>query len=204
MPELNHHVGDNAAVSREAPERAEVPLSKSRIVFIMMIVLFFLAVSMWLAIEHPRSWKFSPEVVMVAGGVCSAFAFFALCMLVTRLTQSQAGLVFDSKGLVDRASGIPLGRIEWSDISAISLSYASPQEKRVQKGPLLVILHVNNPESYISHLPWGIRRMVAKFYLWKWGTPIVIYPTLVSVNWDGLIALIEKFSGLKVGRPDSL
>src|SRR5215510_4090513 len=135
----------------ETAERLLIPLSKAKIVLLLMGSAVFVATGFFLwANADQFSSPMYVEAVAIAGigffGLCGLFALF-------KLLDRAPGLILDAEGIVDNSSGVSAGRIPWSDICGFKTT-------SVQKQKFLTI-EVQNAQTYLGKANFLKRQLVA-------------------------------------------
>jgi hypothetical protein len=167
-------------------ERIEIPLSKSKIVLMLVGALAFVAVGFWFVIAPPvienLHWA-NPTKIAVVG--YATILFFGLCAfyLIRKLPDNKAGLVIDDIGLVDNSSGLAAGQILWSDIENISVIEIHRQK--------LIMLHVKNPHDYIDRQTSLFRRKGMEMNNRMYGTPLSMTANGLKTSFDNLLTTLN-------------
>jgi len=121
-----------------------------------------------------------------------AVAFFGLCggVGIKKLFSKQPGLVFNSSGIVDNASGVSAGLIPWTEIIGAEVF-------EIQKQDILVI-KVTDPQKFVDR--GGLLRRVFNQANYKMcGSPIVISANTLRLNFAELQSLFSQYQR-KYGR----
>jgi hypothetical protein len=124
--------------------------------------------------------------IYVKGVSVLSVAFFGWCGLRApfKLFDGSPGLVLDGEGIIDNASGLAVGRVEWREIHGVHLLSVSGQR-------FLAFL-VDRPEDFLrrgSFLSRVFSRMNYKMY----GTPILISANALQVDFDELERQVQDF-----------
>jgi hypothetical protein len=162
--------------------RIEVPLSRAKIVLILLGSAGFvaIAIAIWPAVSlTPRG---SLEIVIA---LAAAIVFFGACGLYAlwKLFDAAPGLVIDEQGIVDNSSGISAGRIPWSDIVGVHVTTLRRQR--------FLTIEVSEPTKYVERASFLKRQMVrlnAKYF----GGPIQISAIALKIDFDELVNIISR------------
>jgi hypothetical protein len=168
-------------MSNVTAERILIPLSKTKIVLLLVGSVVFVAVSLWLwdhADEIPHRNPLYVEAVAIAG-----IGFFGLCGLYAlfKLFDTAPGLIVDAEGIVDNSSGVSAGRIPWSHICGFKI-------KSVHKQRFLTI-EVHNPETYVRKANF-LKRPLVTLNMKYFGGPIQISANTLKIDFDRLIEVV--------------
>ncbi len=170
-------------------QRIEIPLSKSKIILMLIGALAFVATGLWFVIAPPKIenvyWG-NPTKIAIAG--YGSIIFFGLCafVFIRKLPDNKPGLIIDSTGLIDNSSGLSAGHILWTDIENISVLEIHKQK--------LLMLKVKNPQDYINRQNNLFRRKGMELNYKMYGTPLSITANGLKIPFQELLALItQKF-----------
>lgn len=172
-------------------QQVEIPLSKSKMVLMLLGALAFVAIGLWFVIDPPEienSYWGNPTKIAIVG--YASILFFGLCAvyLVRKLPDNKPGLVIDDTGLTDNSGGLSGGHIPWTDIKNISVL-----EMHKQK---LIMLEVKNPEDYISRQRSLLKRKGMQLNHKMYGTPLSISANGLKISFDDLMQLLmERYKG---------
>lgn len=161
-------------------ERVEIPLSRVKISAGIVVALLAFLASVWLwkdpAVPHQNStWV----QFWAMGGMI--FCGFAGLFLTRKLFDFAPGLIIDSIGIIDGASGVGVGRVPWTDIIGLTT--------RRQGRTRWVVVEVRNPEIYIRRVPWSRRWLV----ILTRRHPINISSIMLAIDFDDLLKLMTSF-----------
>lgn len=169
-------------------KQAVIPLSKKKtirslagaILFVILGVLFILKPFWFIKSDDPM-------MIRTIGYLCIAFFGIAAVFLVRTLTNKKDGFFIDAEGIIDRSSGVAVGRVYWKDITGMRVEQVASQP--------FIMLEVKDPLSYIQqqHNPLKKRTMEMNYQIYK--TPIGITANFLDIEFAKLEDLIR--SGLK-------
>lgn len=174
-------------------QRIEIPLSKLKLVMMLVGALAFVAIGCWFVIAPPKisnAYWGNPTRLAIAG--YGSIIFFGLCaaFFIRKLPDTKPGLIIDETGLFDNSGALSAGQILWKDIENISVL-----EMHKQK---LLMLEVNNPQEYIDRQKSLLKRKGMALNYKMYGTPISITANGLSMPFDELLALVtQKFEEAK-------
>jgi hypothetical protein len=170
-------------------QRIEVPLSKSKIISMLIGAVTFVFIGFWFVIAPPQignSYWGNPTKITIAG--YASIIFFGLCSvaLILKLPDTKPGLILDDTGLTDNSSGLSAGHILWTDIENISVLEIHKQK--------LLMLEVKNPQDYIDRQNSLFKRKSMELNYKIYGTPLSITTNGLKVPFQELLTLItQKF-----------
>jgi hypothetical protein len=169
-----------------AEQRIEIPISKTKIVLMLIGALAFVALGSWFVLS-PTTFKstqwINPAFITIVGYV--SILFFGLCAIfcIRKLTGNQPGLIIDEKGLIDNSSGLSAGHILWSDIEDVSVIEIHKQK--------LIMIHVKNPHDYIVRHNNLVKRKGLELNNKMYGTPLSISSNGLQTSFDNLLAILK-------------
>lgn len=168
-------------------QRIEIPLSKSKIVLMLIGALMFVAIGLWFIINPPKienTYWGNPTKIAIAG--YASIIFFGLCglVLMRKLPDNKPGLIIDDTGITDNSSGLSAGHILWADIENISVLEIHKQR--------LLMLEVNNPQDYIDRQNSLFKRKGMALNYKMYGTPLSITSHGLKIPFQELLALVTK------------
>lgn len=170
-------------------QRIEIPLSKTKIVLMLIGALTFVVIGLWFIIAPPQienSYWGNPTKIAIAG--YASIIFFGLCavILIRKLPDNKPGLIIDDTGLTDNSSGLSAGHILWTDIENISVLEVHKQR--------LLMLEVSNPQDYIDRQNSLFKRKGMALNYRMYGTPLSITANGLKIPFQELLALVtERF-----------
>ena len=177
----------------EAPNGFVIPLSKAKIVLLLLGSLAFVGSGIWIWSVADNQTHFNPfyiRAVAVAG-----VSFFGLCALYCsfKVFDTRPGLIIDNQGIVDNSSAVAAGRISWDEIVGVKVAEVSGQR--------FITVEVANPERIVERGGF-LSRLLNGESMKMTGSPINISSNSLNVKFDtlleGLTKAFEKYKG--VGR----
>lgn len=169
-------------------QKIVIPLSKSKIVFLLAASVSFVLVGVWLfgmdAAEIASGRRFDNPIVVHGIGLVSML-FGGLCAfaIARKLIDPAPGLVLDARGLTDNTSALSAGFIPWSDIIGFEV-------RRIQRQRILYVL-LDDPHAFVSKFG-PIKRMLLKANMRMSSSPVAITSNALSISFDELTALVER------------
>jgi hypothetical protein len=154
-----------------------IPLSKFKIVILMLGAWSFVALGIWML-----TWD-NPKEQLIGG---LSVAFFGLCGLfaIWKLLDKKPGLILNSAGLVDNTSAVAAGMVPWSDISGLALLEIKHQQ--------MLVISVKDPQRYIERGNAMVRAMKRANHR-MCGSPVVISSHALKIDFDELQALLSQY-----------
>lgn len=166
-------------------EQIEIPLSKKKLIIMLIGSIGFVAVGLWFVIKPPaiNNSFFGNSTVILLSGIASIL-FFGLCavFMAPKISDKKPGLIIDSIGITDNSSGVSAGQIFWNDIENISVIELHRQK--------LIMLHLINPQEYIDKQTSGFKRKVMNMNLNMYETPCIISSNTLQINFDELLSIL--------------
>lgn len=175
-------------------DKIEIPLSKIKILFIffgaiafvILGVLFLINPSMFIS-EVARN----PTIIFIIG--LASVLFFGLCAIVAfrKLFDKKVGLVIDSTGIMDNASGLSAGQIHWKNVTNIKAIKVA--------GENLLMIIVNNPDEFINRQKNPILKKMAKLNHINYGSPISLSANGLKCKFSELDKILnDQFEKWKI------
>lgn len=166
-------------------ERIEIPLSKTKLAFLLIAAIIFVVFSVWF-IVNPETFVnnvFQDVALVRIVGIVGA-AFFGLGMVVIgkKVVEDKAGLIIDDQGITDNSNAASVGLIEWADITKIrEISIATNK---------MLMLDTNQPEKYINRAKNGLIKRTMQTNHKMYGSPLSIAPSSLKINFKELKELV--------------
>ncbi|MFS4418809.1 STM3941 family protein [Maribacter sp. 2307ULW6-5] len=169
-------------------EKIEIPLSKKKIILLLLAAIAFVAGGIWIATNPerfiPNIFKITnPEIIRIGGIVGILFFGAAGIYGIKKLFDKKVGLIIDSNGITDNSNASSIGLIEWNDISDI-------RTKQVMSTKFLLI-DIVNPEKYIGKAKNGIQSRLMKANMNMYETPLSITSNTLKYDFGKLEKLIK-------------
>ncbi len=166
-----------------------IPLSKGKIVLLIIGSLAFVTACAWL-FNIKAGGEY--EAVFWKGFAIIGGIFFSITGIfgIKKIFDFEPGLVINSEGIIDNSSAVSIGLIKWGDIVGFKVMQISSTK-------LLLIL-VKNPEKYIEMEENKIKRKLMSMNNSRYGSPISISSNALKINFKELEKMIqdnfEKYS----------
>ena len=169
-------------------EKIEIPLSKKKLIFLLVGSLVFVAAGIWFLVNPPNINNpvfGNPRFILIIS--IAAILFFGLMgfFIARKLPENKPGLIIDQEGLIDNSSALSPGQIPWSDIVNISVIEISRQK--------LILLDVKNPQDYIDRQSNGFKKKLMQINHNSYGTPISISANSLQIEFNELFGILENY-----------
>lgn len=166
--------------------KTEIPLNKSKLKLTLAGAFIFVAIGLWFIIAPPVNealWN-SPILFRSLGAVC--LLFFALCAVIIskKIKDPNPGLIIDSEGITDNASGVSAGFIPWKDITGFKSTEVFTQK--------FIMVTVSNPNDYIDRQTNSLKRKAMAMNYKTYGSPISIPKQSLDYDFTELEILLAK------------
>jgi hypothetical protein len=167
----------------------EIQLRKSKLVFGTITSIIFLGIGIWLLAAPPvitlPVLRNQLIVSLVAGASCGFWGIMAT-IFFSKLKYRKPGLIISSEGITDNTSGLHIGFVPWSDITAVT--------ERTVFNQKFINLAVNDPQTYIAKQPNALKRKAMEINQHSFGCAIYISTNGLDISYKELKALItDKF-----------
>ncbi|HEX8189739.1 MAG TPA: STM3941 family protein [Pyrinomonadaceae bacterium] len=170
-----------------------IELSRAKLVLTVLGSCAFVALGAWLLsfdareIQYGRSFTFfynSPPIVYGMG--VAAILFFGLCGLygLFKVFDRKPGLILNSSGIHDNASGVAAGFIPWAEVLG-----ASVYEIHNQK---MLVIGVRDPQKYLAR-GGALKRAFNKANAGMSGSPVSISSVALKINFAELVSLFNRY-----------
>lgn len=177
----------------DSTDETIIELSRTKLVLLILGACAFVVAGVWLLsldaaeIRSGRGFRFffnDPTVVYGAG--VASILFFGACGLygLRKMFDKKPGLVLNSDGIVDNASGVAAGFIPWSEVTGSGVV-------EIQKQKMLVI-GVRDPQKYIDR-GGALRRAMNKANSGMTGSPVAIPSVTLKINFSELVSLFNRY-----------
>ena len=168
-------------------QRIEIPLSKAKILLMLIGATAFVAIGLWFVVAPPeiKNSYWGNPTKMAFVGYASIF-FFGLCaaFFIRKLPDTKPGLIIDNTGLIDNSGALSAGQILWADIVNISVLQMHKQK--------LLLLEVKNPHDYINRQSSLLKRKGMELNHKMYGTPISVTANGLKMPFQELYSLVSK------------
>ena len=164
-------------------ERIEIFTSKKKNVFLLFLVIIFLAVGIFCflnANELSNDGKRSIIFIEVISIIVVIFALIALVFIIKNLLNNQWVLAIDEKALHIRIQKYYL--IPWQEIIGF-------QELEI-KGNKSILIQVKNPETLIANEKNFFVKKMMQWSQKMYGAPISIASSIMKISHKELVSLL--------------
>ena len=167
-------------------ERIEIPLSKGKLIIILLLSIIFFAIGLWFIISPPemKNSNFDIPTLFWVSGV-ALILFFGFCgvVIIKKLRDKTPGLIIDKSGIIDNSRGIPAGHIPWKDIVQIKSMKVFTQN--------FLIIIVRHPDIYINRQTKAPLKKAMEFNNKNYGSPITISESSLKCNFKELEKILQ-------------
>lgn len=164
-------------------ERIEIFTSKKKNIFLLFLVIIFLAVGIFCflnANELSNDGKRSIIFIEVISIIVVIFALIALVFIIKNLLNNQWVLAIDEKALHIRIQKYYL--IPWQEIIGF-------QELEI-KGNKSILIQVKNPETLIANEKNFFKKKMMQWSQKMYGAPISIASSTMKISHKELVSLL--------------
>lgn len=134
--------------------------------------------------EYVSTLYRNPSVIRISGIVGICFFGPAAILLCGKLFNNTPGLSIDENGITDNTNASSLGLIDWRDITHVEVRQIASTQ--------IMILHTNMPEKYMERTGNIIARKAISMNYKMYGSPIIITPNTLKMDFDRLEDLIRS------------
>ncbi len=161
-----------------------VPLSKAKIILLMIGALAFIIAGAWGVIEPERfaSIRYPKNTVFISGLAAVLFFGFCFVFIAKKVFSRKAGLIINDDGIIDNSNATSVGLIEWKDITGIK-SWGTGSSK-------VIVVLTSEPEKYIERSKNIISKKAMKANNRMYGSPLSIISNSLKINFLELEKLI--------------
>ena len=165
----------------------QIPISKKKIILILLGGIILLLGGVWLAVEPERFidniFRIRNENQIRMSGI-AGIIFFGVLMFFwfKKLFDKKNGLTINDVGIIDNSNGTSIGLIKWNDI----IGFRTEQEFS-QK---FIMVDVKNPEYYIEKRKNGLGKKAMEMNYAKYGSPITIISNSLNYKFSELEKLL--------------
>jgi hypothetical protein len=167
-------------------ERIEIPLSKIRIMLIVLASLMFILLG-FLLLDDDIGWHGRHTALRKPVGIAAiiVFGIFGIAAFA-KLFSIKKGFIIDRKGITDNSGIASFGFIPWSDIQQFKINQARSQKQ--------ILVYVNHPEERISGYSFfaGIFMKISYKFC---GAPFSVSHVMLKCEFDTLYNLLQKYLG---------
>jgi len=177
----------------DSTDETIIGLSRAKLLRLILASCAFVALGAWMLstdaeeIRSGRSFNFLfREPWFVYGAGLASVIFFGACGLYgfIKLFDKRPGLILDSSGVFDNASGVAAGFIPWSEVSG-----AGVYEVYGQK---MLGIGVSDPQKYINR-GGALKRALNKAGYRMTGNPVAVSSVALKIDFKELVSLFERY-----------
>lgn len=161
----------------------EIPLSKGKILLMLLGCIAFVIGSIWLFNFAETQEEYAPALLKGIGGI--GFAFFGLAgaFILKKLTDKKPGLTINDKGIIENTNGISIQMVEWKDITDIEGINVSGQK--------LIVVKVKKPQKYVDKASNNAQKRLLRLNVRQYGTPIFITANSLQMGFEEVLGLLN-------------
>ncbi len=180
--------------------KVEIPLSKTKIILLLLGGLVFVIAGILLTInpeEFISSIMRSPQIIRIGGIIAVLFFGTGSVYVIRKLFDKQMGLIIDEEGIIDNTNALGLVFIRWTDIKKIKTEQVASTK--------FLLIYTKNPDKYLNRIK-GFKRKLMEGNNIMYGTPLSITSNSLRCNFNDLEKLINdrfKEQLKKFGIPES-
>ena len=165
--------------------RIEIPLSKTKLLLLLAGSILFVAAGFFCIMVVADGYAKYSSIFLKGVGVVAILFFGATGVSATKkIFDNKMGLIIDDRGMTDNSSGVSIGLIKWSDITAITTEEISSSK--------FLLIYVTNPEYYLNQAK-GFKRKMMKANYSMYGTPLSMTSNGLKCKFSELEQLIHKY-----------
>ncbi len=164
----------------------EIPLSKTKIILLLIGALVFVAAGSWGILEPERfaSYRYPKNIVLIIG--IASISFFGTCFvfIAKKVFSRKPGLIINENGIIDNSNATSVGLIDWEDITGMKTLKISSSK--------IIVIKTSKPEKYIRRSKNIISRNAMKANHRMYGSPLSIISNSLKINFNELENLITE------------
>ena len=177
----------------DTTDETVIELSKTKMALLLLASCAFVAAGAWLltldaaAIRSDRSFRFFFNEPLFAYGLgVLSILFFGFCgvVAVRKMFDKKPGLVLNSSGVFDNASGASARLIPWPDVVGYEVIEIQGQK--------MLIIQVGDPRKYIDR-GGPMRRALNRASYKMGGGTISIPSNTLKIDFPELVALFDQY-----------
>ncbi len=168
----------------------EIALSKSKMLFAILGSLVFVGFGVWFLVSPPtidNPLFGNPTTIFIIGLASVLFFGLTTVLIFKKLFDKSPGLIVNNEGISDNSSAVAAGFIPWEDVKEIKVTNVFNQK--------ILVLIVNNPESYFKNVKNKIKRNSMKMNYKTYGSPIGIVANALQIDFNNLHKMISEKLG---------
>ncbi len=165
-----------------------VPISKVKLIKLLIFSIIFVALGIWIIIARPEVSNAVLDNAVVKYGAAAGSLLMGVAgtiFFTLKMFDNKPGLIIDSKGITDNASGVSAGFIPWEDIRQIYTTQVMSEK--------FIMIGVSNPEKYIDRQTKFLKRKAMNYNYKAYGSPISLTVSALKTNHDSLLATLNAF-----------
>jgi len=166
----------------------EIALSKNKTYKMLFGSLLFVVMAAWLI--YARKDYGNPILILIVGIIAILFFGYIAFFLIKALPDKKPGLIISTEGIVDNASAVAAGFIQWEDVQEIKVAQVMNQK--------FLMIMVSNPEEYINRRKGAVARNAMQMNYKSYGSPISISANALAISFDELHQIVlDRFNQSK-------
>lgn len=173
--------------------RTEIPLSKTKLLKLLLFSVLFLIAGLWIILKNPQVSNpvFNNSVMKTLasyGGVI--MGVLGIYFFSRQLFDKNPGLVLTDQGIYDNTSAFKVGLIPWSDVSHI---YESTVQASIASKQRFITIGLTEPQKYIAKETNGLKRKLLQANAKRYGSPIHISTNALKTKHNELMQLFTSY-----------
>lgn len=161
-------------------EPIEIPLSRKKMLLLLLGCIVFVALGFWFAISPPDVDDYiwgNPVVSFWFAVFFIVFFSVAGVAFIRKLLNKAPGMIIDETGIVDNSSGASGGRILWKEIKEFSTATVYTQR--------FIVVRFKDPQEYLSRQT-GIKRRMMQLNYKTYNAPVAINVNTLKISFKEL------------------
>jgi hypothetical protein len=159
----------------------EIPLSKTKMVLTLIGSALFITAGVWF-VSNPYEFHRAHLLISIVGVVVIIFFGVVALYIVSKLFDTDPGLIIDDDGITDNSSMFAVGFVPWEDVTDINVIEVSGQK--------IIMIMVTDADGYIRRQPNALARRTASLNYRMYGSPVAISAHGLRSSFDNLYKLI--------------
>lgn len=174
----------------QPPGQIEIPLSKSKLVKLIVVSLVFIIIGIWLITKPPTIGNpilGNSTLIFIVGASSILMFGTMLIFLIKKIFDKKPGLIISDNGMLDNMSLFSAGYIPWSDVIEI-------KEILIKKQKMMNVV-VKDPQDYIKKQKNGLTKKFLQMNYDASGMVIGISDVSLQCSYSELKDLLnERFA----------
>jgi hypothetical protein len=167
----------------------KIPISKKKIILILLGAIVLIVLGFWLAIEPEKFidniFGVKNEYQIRNGGIIATILFAILGLLwFKKLFDKKDGLIINDDGIIDNSNGTSVGLIKWNDIIGFRTEQVFSQK--------FIMVDVKNPDYYIEQKKNKLGKNAMIMNYEKFGSPLSIISSSLDYKFGELEKLLDS------------